>query len=81
MTTKEKLRNFILKNYLFTDDASALGDLDSFLEQGILDSTGVLELVFFIEEEFHVKVDDEEITPENLDSIEKLTAFVGKKQN
>jgi acyl carrier protein len=80
MPTREKLKNYILENYLFTDDQSALNDSDSFMEQGIIDSTGIMEVVFFLEEEFDIQVQDEEMIPENLDSIDNLVAFVEKRQ-
>lgn len=79
MSTKETLRNFILENYMFTDDQNALKDSDSFLDSGIIDSTGILEVVMFLEESFGIKVDDEEMVPENLDSIDNLVAFVARK--
>ena len=80
MTSEEKIRNFILENYLFTDDQSALDSGDSFLEKGILDSTGILEVIFFLEDEFGIKVEDEEMIPENLDSVNNLLAFIERKQ-
>lgn len=76
---EQKLRSFILENYLFTDDQSALKNTDSFLTMGIIDSTGIMEVIFFIEENFGIKVADEEMVPENLDSIANLVAFVGRK--
>lgn len=80
MSVKAKIKNYILENYLFTDDQNALQDGDSFLQQGIIDSTGILEVVFFLEEEFGVKVEDEEMIPENLDSVNNLVAFVERKK-
>ncbi|MFT3929914.1 MAG: acyl carrier protein [Spongiibacteraceae bacterium] len=80
MPIKQALRTFILENYLFTDDQSALADADSFLEKGVLDSTGIMEVVFFIEEQFGLKVEDEEMIPQNLDSIDNLVAFVERKK-
>jgi len=80
MSAKAKIKNYILENYLFTDDQNALQDGDSFLQQGIIDSTGILEVVFFLEEEFGVKVEDEEMIPENLDSVNNLVAFVERKK-
>ncbi|MBA4366817.1 MAG: acyl carrier protein [Desulfobacterium sp.] len=77
--TKEKVRSFIVENFMFGND-EGLSDDTSFLEQGILDSTGVLELVDFLEEKFSIKVDDEELIPENLDSIKNLVAYLSKKQ-
>lgn len=79
MSIEEKLRTFILDNFLFTDDQSALSSEDSFMEKGIIDSTGILEVIFFLEEEFNVKVEDDEMVPENLDSVKNLVAFVEKK--
>lgn len=79
MSIEKQVREFILENYLFTDDESALNNDDSFLEKGILDSTGILEVIYFIEEEFEVKVDDNEMVPENLDSVKNIVAFVASK--
>jgi len=76
---KDKIRSYILENFLFTDDQSELNDDDSFMDQGIIDSTAVLELIFFIEEEFGVKVDAEEMIPDNLDSVNKVTSFIERK--
>jgi acyl carrier protein len=78
---KDKLRLFILENFLFTDDQSELNDEDSFMDQGIIDSTAILELIFFMEEEFSVKVEVEEMIPDNLDSINKVTRFIESKSS
>jgi acyl carrier protein len=75
-TTKNSIREYILENFLFTDDNEQLQDNDSFLEEGIVDSTGVLELVMFVEETFGIEVKDEEIVPENFDSVEQLARYV-----
>ena len=66
--TRDKIREFIVENFLFGSD-DGLTDETSFLDEGIIDSTGILELVNFLEEEFEIAVDDEELIPENLDSI------------
>jgi len=79
MSFEKKLRGFILENYLFTDDESQLTNSDSFLESGIIDSTGILELIFFLEEAFGVKVEDEEMIPENLDSVENVVKYIESK--
>ncbi len=79
-SVESKLRQFILENYLFTDDESALNNTDSFLEKGIIDSTGILEVIFFIEEQFAFKVADEEMVPENLDSVDNLVHFIARKK-
>ena len=78
--TVKKLREYIFDNFLFTEDENALGNDDSFMEKGIIDSTGILEVITFIEEDFGVKVKDEEMIPENLDSINKLAAFIQSKK-
>ena len=57
MNVEKEVRGFILENYLFTDDESELSNTDLFLEIGILDSTGIMELIYFIEDEFEVKVE------------------------
>ena len=75
---KLKTRNFVVENFLF-GNANGLEDDTSFLEAGILDSTGVMEVVAFLEQQFGVRVDDDELTPENLDSISSIGAFVSRK--
>lgn len=81
MSIEKSVRDYILDNFLFTDDQSALGNDDSFLEKGIIDSTGILELIAFMEEEFELVVDEEEMIPENLDSVNMITSFIGGKQS
>ncbi|MBE0596470.1 MAG: acyl carrier protein [Desulfuromonadales bacterium] len=75
-----KIRTFIIDNFLFGDD-TRLQETTSFLEEGIIDSTGVLELVNFLEEEFGLIITDEELIPENLDSIERVEAFLERKRH
>ncbi|MCU0558681.1 MAG: acyl carrier protein [Desulfobacterales bacterium] len=75
---KLKVKNFVVGNFLF-GNADGLDDDTSFLEAGILDSTGVMEVVAFLEQQFGVRVDDDELTPENLDSISSIGAFVSRK--
>ena len=77
---KEQIRSFIIENFLFGNE-NGLKDDSSFLEEGIIDSTGILELVSFMEEEFSITVDDEELIPENLDSIANVTSYLEKKIN
>ncbi|HFQ14340.1 MAG TPA: acyl carrier protein [Gammaproteobacteria bacterium] len=79
MAEAQKVRDFILENFLFTDDASALADDDSFLQKGIVDSTGMLEIIYFLEDDFGIKVEDDEMIPENLDSVNNIVAFVRRK--
>jgi acyl carrier protein len=80
MSAEAQIRNYILENYLFTDDPSALDSGDSFLDKGILDSTGILEVIYFLEDEFNIKVEDTEMIPENLDSVNNIIAFIEKKR-
>jgi acyl carrier protein len=74
------IRTYILENFLFTDDASAIGLDDSLLENGIVDSTGMMEIITFLESDLDVKVADEDMTPENLDSINRLVSYVQRKR-
>jgi acyl carrier protein len=76
--TSTILRDFIRQNFLF-DQELTLSDNDSFLEHGLIDSTGVLELVAFLEQHFHIAIADEELVPENLDSIHNLVRFLEVK--
>jgi len=79
MSVEDKVRSYILENYLFTDDQSELNNQDSFLEKGIIDSTGILEVIFFLEEEFGISVEDEEMIPENLDSVNNIVKYIDSK--
>ncbi len=71
--------SFIFENFLFEDSGNGLKETDSFLENGIIDSTGVLELVSFLEEKFGIEVQDEELIPENLDSIANVVSYLERK--
>lgn len=75
---KEIVYNFIVENFLF-GNSDGLNYETSFLDEGIIDSTGILELVSFLEEKFNIKIYDEELIPENLDSIEKIGGFLQNK--
>ena len=75
---RDKIRSFIVENFLFGKD-NGLEDDTSFLEEGIIDSTGVLELVSFLEEEYGIAVEDEELVPENLDSINNVITYLERK--
>jgi len=76
---KGKIKGYILENFLYGGSSDQIADDDSFLEKGIIDSTGILELVGFIEETFAVKVADEDLIPENMDSINRLGEFILSK--
>ena len=73
------VRRFIAENFLFRDEANSIAHDASLLDAGIIDSTGVLELVCFLETTFGIEVADEDMLPENLDSIEAISSYVGRK--
>lgn len=79
MSTTERVRQFIETNF-YIANKSLLLDETSLLEKGMVDSTGIMEVVAFLESEFGVQVDDTEILPENLDSIGRIAAFVTRKK-
>ena len=78
MSVKEQIRQFIVNEFLFGQNGT-LEDSASLLDAGILDSMGVLQTLFYLEETFDVHVEDDEVVPENIDSIENLTGFVTRK--
>lgn len=81
MSVREELRKLILENYLFSDNPADLADDASFMDLGVIDSTGIMEVVIFMEENFGIKVLDTDLLPENLDSINALVAFVDRKKS
>ena len=74
-----EIRQFVIANFLFGQSADSLRDDDSFLEGGVIDSTGVLELVAFLATQFDITVADHELIPDNLDSVNKVADFVRRK--
>ena len=72
------VKNFIVNNFLFGENGQLHNDT-SFLESGIIDSTGILELVTFLEENYEIQIQDDELVPENLDSLKNVAAFINKK--
>lgn len=76
---KPQIRSFVLSNFYVADPAQA-ADGRSLLEQGIIDSTGVLEIISFVETTFGITVEDEEMVPQNLDSIDGIARFVLRKR-
>ncbi len=76
---KQIMREFIVENFLSTAGMDTFEDTDSFMEKGIIDSTGVLELLEFVEERFKIKIEDEEVIPDNLDSLNSVTFFIKSK--
>jgi acyl carrier protein len=78
--TERKVRKFIEDNFLFREDRAAIDDGESLIDAGLIDSTGVLELVAFLEGELGLRMADAEIVPENLDSIRAIVRYVERKQ-
>lgn len=81
MQQRQAIKRYLLENFLFSTDDAALGDQDPLIRSGILDSTGIHELVLFIEEQFSLSVAPEEMTPANFDSIEAIDGFVVRKRS
>ncbi len=79
-TIKEQVRTYITDNFIMGSDGVQFADADSLLEMHIVDSTGFLELILFLEETFGIQVAEEEMVPENLDSLNAIEAYVGRKQ-
>jgi acyl carrier protein len=77
--TETKIRSFIAENFLFREDKASIAEDQSLLEAGLIDSTGVLELVGYLESEFKIRMEDAEIVPSNLDSLKAIVAFVKGK--
>jgi acyl carrier protein len=80
MSIQQQVRHFILTNYLFTEDQQRLADAESLMQNGTMDSTGILELIMFLEETFGIKVADDEMVPANLDTVLNVVGFVERKQ-
>jgi acyl carrier protein len=78
--TKAAIRTFIVENFLFGDDSHPLPADLSLIDNDLIDSTGILELVGFLEERFGVQVADADIVPTNLDTIERIADFIARKQ-
>jgi acyl carrier protein len=75
-----KVREFIKDNFMYRDDRADLADTESLLDAGLIDSTGILELVAFIETEFSIQMSDSDIVPDNLDSVDTIVRYVESKR-
>jgi len=78
---RDELRTFVFESIMYGQNTSFLRDDSSFLESGVIDSTGVLELVTYLENKFGFKIADEELVPENLDSINNVLRFIERKRS
>lgn len=79
MSVQQRVRQFVLENFYVTDPAE-LADDASLIQGGWIDSTGMLEVITFVEDEFGIKIDDTEMVPENLDTVTRIAAFVARKR-
>jgi len=79
MDTESQIRTFIVDSFLFGKGGDRLSARDSLIGQGVIDSTGVLELVSFVEQTYAIQVEDSELSPENFDTIESLVRFIQRK--
>lgn len=79
MDVRAQLKEFVVENFMMGQDGTELSNSGSLLELGIIDSTGVLELVGFLEETFAITVEDDDLIPDNLDSIDNLVNYIQKK--
>lgn len=80
MDVKRHIRAYIADNLLFTEEGIEYDDDTSFLEKGLIDSMGVMELVMYVGTGFGIHVDPRDVTPENFDSVNRLAAYIGRKQ-
>ena len=78
MSIKDDIRGFVVDTFLFGED-DGLQDDSSFLEEGIVDSTGIMQLVAYLQEQYRVAIEDEELIPDNLDSIGRVATFIEEK--
>lgn len=81
MNLEKDIRDFVANNFLFDANGEDINGKDSFLEKGIIDSTGILEIVSFLETRYGITIDDEDLVPENFDSIDNIVGFVNCKIN
>jgi len=80
MELDQTICRYLADNVPYVDDGFEYGNDTSFIDQGLIDSTGVMELVMYVQSEFDITVDPHEVTPDNFDSVNKLAAFVRRKQ-
>ena len=80
MDAKTQVREYIVENFLFGDEEPLTSDSMSLLDGGIIDSVGVMELVAFLEQDFEIAVADDDLVPENLDSVDNLVSYITRKK-
>ncbi len=79
MQQRQQIKNYILENFLFSDDNAAIGDEESLIDSGVMDSTGFHELIMFLEDAFKLAIKPDEMVPANFDSIQTVDGFVTRK--
>ena len=77
---QKQVRNFVVENLLLGEEENEFLDSQSFLDSGLIDSTGILEIIGFLEERYAITIADEEMVPENLDSVERIVSFLQTRQ-
>jgi acyl carrier protein len=77
---QKQVRDFVIENLLLGEEESEFSDTQSFLESGLIDSTGILEIIGFLEEQYAITIEDDEMVPENLDSVERIVVFLQNRQ-
>ncbi len=77
---KEAVKGYIVENFMFGNESEPIREDDSFIERGIIDSTGIMELIDYIENKYDISLDDKELVPENLDSLNNLSRFILSKK-
>ena len=77
---EQEIRDFLAANFFLGQDPGALQTSSSLIEAGLIDSTGVLELVGFLEDQYDIRIEDDDLTPENLDSIDNIIGYVARKR-
>lgn len=78
---QKQVREYVIENFVLGDEEEELSDSQSFLDTGLIDSTGILEVIGFLEDEYEITIEDDEMIPENLDSVDRIARFVHAKQN
>jgi acyl carrier protein len=79
MGCEQEIRDFVIDNFLFGESSDTFSDTDSFLEKGLIDSMGILTLVEFVRDKYVISIQDEELIPENWDSVQRIADFVENK--
>lgn len=77
----KQIREYVIENFVLGDEEEEFSDDQSFLDTGLIDSTGILEVISFLEDDYEIRIEDEEMIPDNLDSVEKIARFVHGKQS